>query len=49
MSNLQKMPAEYSGDRYPPMPQTKEFSVIDPTNHNEFVCDTCKKGFRKQR
>lgn len=49
MTHLKKLPANYSGDRIPPIPQTKEFSVIDPINHNEFVCETCKKGFRKQR
>jgi hypothetical protein len=48
LDTIEKMPAEYSGAYYPPRPQPKPIMAIDPSNHNEFICDICKKGFRKE-
>lgn len=49
-NTIEKLPADYTGVLQPPKPQPKEsFSLVDPTNHNQFVCDICNKGFRKEK
>lgn len=48
LTSISMLPADYAGDILPPKPKTKDFVVVDPINHNEFVCDECNKGFRKE-
>lgn len=54
VSVLQKAPDDYSGVQFPGVDKTQEKTpaldaVVDPVNHNKFVCDTCNKGFRKEK